>query len=63
MRKKVQEKVPVISLVEERRLELESQNLKAKEEVKGIQDQLRTALKQNSKLRNEIGHYERESTK
>ena len=41
MRKKVQEKVPVISLVEERRLELESQNRKAKEDVRSSQEQLR----------------------
>ena len=54
MRKKVQEKVPVISLVEERRLELESQNKKAKEDVRGIQDKLREALKQNTRLRNQI---------
>lgn len=38
LRKKVQEKVPVISVVEERRLELESQNKKAKIDVKTAQD-------------------------
>lgn len=36
MRKKVQQKIPVISLVEERRLELESQNRKAREDVRGV---------------------------
>ena len=36
MRKKVQDNVPVISLVEERRLELETQNKKACQDVRGI---------------------------
>ena len=38
MRKKVQDNVPVISLVEERRLELETQNARAFEDVRGIQE-------------------------
>lgn len=36
LRKKVQEKVPVISFVEDRRLELESSNRRAKEDVRTI---------------------------
>ena len=63
MRKKVQDNVPVISLVEERRLELETQNKKACQDVRGIQEQLRLAMRANAKLRSEITQCEKEREK
>ena len=55
--------MPVINLVEERRIQLEQINQKQVSECKNLQDQLRDALKQNAKLRNQMSQFEKDQAK
>ena len=63
MKKKVQERVPVINLVEERRLQLEAMSQRQNSECKNLQEQLRESLKQNSKLRSQLAQHEKDQAK
>lgn len=50
MRRRIEERVPVIAEVEKRRLELETESLEKSKEIRNLQEQLREALKKCSRL-------------
>ena len=59
MKRRIEERVPVIVEVEKRRCELENETFEKSKEIKNLQDQLRDSLKKNSKLMTQNSNYEK----
>ena len=50
MRRKIEERVPVIAEVEKRRIELEEERFEKTKENRNLAEQLRETIKKNAKL-------------